>query len=271
MRLRELLYLLGWPKPAARTYGHEVVAFDLPHEGRIEFARWLHPAVRATTVRQEEVDALRTFLRPGDVVVDIGAHGGDTPVPFGLAVGPTGAVLAFEPNRHVFPVLEANARLNPGKLRILPHRYAVAPEDGTLTFEYGDPGFCNGGRHEEYSRWRHGSVFELQVDAVRLEPFLERHHPDLVGRIRFVKVDAEGFDRAIIESIGGLLDRTRPYLRTEVFALASREQRLQLLRTITGMRYRVARMRSDVDYPGVPLAEADVMAWKKYDLFCTPT
>ena len=30
MRLRELLYLLGWPRPAARSYGHEVVTFDLP-------------------------------------------------------------------------------------------------------------------------------------------------------------------------------------------------------------------------------------------------
>jgi membrane-associated protease RseP (regulator of RpoE activity) len=69
VRLRELLYLLGWPRPAARSYGHEVVTFDLPHEGPVQFARWLHPNVLATTVRQEEVSALRTFLRPGDVVV----------------------------------------------------------------------------------------------------------------------------------------------------------------------------------------------------------
>jgi FkbM family methyltransferase len=270
MRLRELLYLLGWPRPASRSYGHEVVTFDLSGEGPVQFAHWLHPSVLAAPVRQEEVSALRTFLRPGDVVVDIGAHCGDTPVPFGLAVGPTGAVLAFEPNPYVFPVLAANATLNQDKLHILPHRYAIAPEDGPLTFEYGDPGYCNGGRHEGYSRWRHGSVFELRVEGVRLEPFLELNHPDLIDRIRFIKVDAEGFDRIILESIRGLIARTRPFLRTEMFKLATRKQRLELLHTVTSMGYRVVRMRSDTDYVGEPLAEADVMAWKTFDLFCFP-
>jgi hypothetical protein len=29
-------------------------------------------------------------------------------------------------------------------------------------------------------------------------------------------------------------------------------------------------MRSDTDYVGEPLDEADVMAWKTFDLFCFP-
>jgi len=270
MKLRELLYLLGWPRPVPRIYGHEVAVFDLPRDGRIEYANWLHPKMTPFELRQDHLDALRTFLRPGDVVVDIGAHAGDTPVPFGLAVGMSGAVLAFEPNPYVFPVLERNAALNPGRARILPFKLAIAPADGTLTLEYGDEGFCNGGRHEQYSRWRHGSVFEIRAEAVRLEPFLARHHPDLVDRIRLVKVDAEGYDHFILDSIRGLIARTRPFIRTEVFVLASREQRLAHVRALREMGYRVARMRHGHDYEGEPLDDADVMRWKTYDVFCTP-
>ena len=179
MKLRELLYLLGFRRPRTQVYGHEIVTVDLPRDGQVRLARWLHPVCLDDrwTVHQDRVDALRTFLRPGDVVLDIGAWQGDTALPYGLAVGTSGAVLAFEPNRYIFPVLAANAELNRDKVRIIPCMYAAAPKAGTLTFEYGDPSFNNGGRHEGISKWRHGSVFELQVEAVRVEDFLQANHP----------------------------------------------------------------------------------------------
>ena len=97
MKLKELAYLLGL-KPPLRTYGVEVFCVDLSGEGCIDFARWLHPRDRGHGIDQGMVDALRTFLRPGDVAIDIGAHCGDTAVPMALAVGRQGAVLALEPN-----------------------------------------------------------------------------------------------------------------------------------------------------------------------------
>ena len=270
MRLRELVYLLGWPRPAPKTYGHALMDFDLGAEGRIAYAHWLHPKCHPPEIRGEDVRALRAMLRPGDVVVDIGAHAGDTTVPYALAVGATGAVLAFEPNRYVFPVLEKNATLNADRARIIPYCLGVAPKDGTLTFEYGDEGFCNGGRHEGYSKWRHGSVFEQQVQAVRLEPFLEQRHPDLIDRIRLLKVDTEGFDRAILESVRGLIERVRPIIRAEMFVLSSRAQRLELVRSLEGMGYAVRRMKAEYDCEGVPLDDADVMNWRTFDLICHP-
>ena len=66
MKLRELPHLLGW-KPAPRTYGFEVRRFTLPRDGVVEYAQWLHPAETPKVIRQEVVDELRTFIRPGDV------------------------------------------------------------------------------------------------------------------------------------------------------------------------------------------------------------
>src|SRR3972149_742186 len=88
-------------KLAFAEYGHELREFQLAHDGRIEFAQWLHPYDRPTEITQSAVDALRGFVFPGDFVIDVGAHTGDTTVPMALAAGPTGCTLAIEPNPHV--------------------------------------------------------------------------------------------------------------------------------------------------------------------------
>ncbi len=272
MKAREFLYLLGYPRPKTRTYGYETVDVELPKDGRLRLARWLHPACLKNpwTIAQEAVDTCREFLRPGDVVIDVGGWQGDTALRYGLAVGTSGAVLAFEPNRYVFPVLAANAELNRDKVRIIPCPFAAGQKPGKMVFEYGDPGFNNGGRHEEISRWRHGSVFELEVDAVRAEDWLEEHHAGLLDRLRFVKVDAEGYDRFVLESMRGLLGRRKPYLLVEVNKHNTRPQRLELLELLHGLGYRVERVVSDTELHGDEITADNVMAWKHYDVFCTP-
>lgn len=271
MKAKELLFLLGL-KPGPRVYGHEVRTFELPREGTVRYAQWLHPKVRSSpwSIAQRQVDFYRTLLAPGDVVVDVGAHAGDTAVAPALAVGPTGCVLAFEPNRYVFEVLRANAALNLEKARIVPHCLAAAREDGKLVFEYGDPGYCNGGGHGTLSRWVHGSAFELEVDAVDLGRFLAARHADLLDRVRLVKVDTEGSERAVLESIRDVLARAHPYVKAEVNKYSPREERVALVRFLQGLGYRVRRIASDDDWSGPEIGEADVMAERHYDVFCTP-
>src|SRR5206468_11938238 len=42
LKAKEFIYLLGL-KPKPKTFGFVIEATDLPREGRIEVARWLHP------------------------------------------------------------------------------------------------------------------------------------------------------------------------------------------------------------------------------------
>lgn len=270
MKLKEILWLAGLARPKPRRYGHEVRSFELARDGEVRYAQWLHPSEQRKEMSQDVVDSLREFLRPGDVAIDIGAHSGDTTVPMALAVGTAGAVLAFEPNAYVFPVLEANAGLNRDKTRIIALPYAVTPTDGKMTFQYSDAGFCNGGFHEGISRWRHAHAFDLEVEGVALDAFLASRHPELVDRIRYVKIDAEGFDRSIIESIRGLLARNRPYLETEFFKRLTLEQRVAQLRAITSLGYDVRRLKSDSDRHGEPIHEGNLMEWSHFNVFCTP-
>jgi len=164
VKLKELPYLLGL-QPGPKTYAHKLKKFDLPSDGVIEYAQWLHPHETEKEFTQQSVNDLRKFLSRGDVAIDIGAHTGDSTVPIALAVGKTGCVFALEPNRYVFPVLKKNAELNTATTNIIPLMFAATPEDAEMEFQYSDSGYCNGGRFEGMSKWLHGHAFKLGCRA----------------------------------------------------------------------------------------------------------
>lgn len=269
MKPKELLYLLGL-KPKPRSYGHDVISFDIPPYGAVDYARWRHPREATRTIGWKEVAEIRKFISPGDVAIDIGAHTGDSTIPIALAAGPSGRVLAIEPNPYVFPVLSRNAELNPDKTNILPLMFAATAEDGEIEFEYSDAGFCNGGRHHGISRWRHAHAFSLTVQGRNLECYLRNEQPDLVARIRYVKVDAEGYDLQILRSIASLLAQVRPYIKAEVFCRTSRSVREEMVDFLSRLGYSLFRVAGDDDYRGEPVTAADVMQWRQFDLFCIP-
>jgi hypothetical protein len=131
MRLKEIFYLIGL-RPRVKVYGHCIQVIDLPKDGRVEFARWLTPKSRDLSLRQAEIDELRTFLREGDLAIDVGAQVGDSTLPIALACGRSGAVIAFEPNPFTFAILGANAALNPTRTNIIPIPYAATETDSSF-------------------------------------------------------------------------------------------------------------------------------------------
>ncbi|HYT72604.1 MAG TPA: FkbM family methyltransferase [Gemmatimonadales bacterium] len=271
MKVKEFFHLLGL-KPQPKTFGFVIEAHELPKEGRVEVARWLHPGAYRAAPPQAVVDQLRRFLRAGDVAIDIGAHTGDTAIPIALAVGPSGLVLALEPNPYVFPVLERNAALNPGKTSIMPLMFAAMRADGFYEFQYGEAGYCNGGFHEGMSKWQHGSAFKVRVEGKNLQNLLAQRHADLIPRLRFIKVDAEGFDLPILETLEGLIRGQRPYLQVEMFDLrkSAPAYRLKLYDFLVGHGYEVRRKESDENVLGDLITPENLLRWNVYDVFCLP-
>ena len=76
MKGKELLYLLGL-RPKPRTYGHRLRVFDLPDDGRVEYAQWLHPKEPEKTITAAGMRELRRYLGPGDVAGAVGDVGGE--------------------------------------------------------------------------------------------------------------------------------------------------------------------------------------------------
>ena len=209
MKLKDVFAFMGLRKREV-TYGFEIEEFALEKEGEVAFAQWKHPKNGRTTFDHASVDALRQYIAPGSTVIDIGAHAGDTSVLFALATGSGGTVFAVEPNRYVLPVLRRNATLNPdaGRIEVLP--YAAADGPCTMTFNYSDAGYCNGGDLSSVRKSSHGHVYPLEVEGRNVIEEIEAFFPDSLANLSMIKTDTEGNDLAVLKSMTGLIERARP-------------------------------------------------------------
>eukprot|EP01062_Namystynia_karyoxenos_P060222 TRINITY_DN51752_c0_g1_i1.p1 TRINITY_DN51752_c0_g1~~TRINITY_DN51752_c0_g1_i1.p1 ORF type:complete len:385 (+),score=42.82 TRINITY_DN51752_c0_g1_i1:86-1240(+) len=133
------------------------------------------------------------------VAIDIGTHIGDTTVPLAHATR-GGDTIGFDAEVHPYNYVRLQAALNP-HLRIHPHHVAIGTEDKNVRFR-------------SQQQVTHGEVGE-EVRLRRLLPFLQRHHPSLISRISFIKIDAEGQDNNILRAIKDLLDSNRPAMWVE--------------------------------------------------------
>lgn len=180
-----------------KEYGFVNKRFDLAHAGALDYAQWLHPFEKPVTITQDQVDFYKQFLEKGGVAIDIGAHTGDTSVPMAFAAGKEGVVLAIEPNKYVFKILKENSKLNLAKSNIIPLNFAVTAQDGTFTFNYSDASFCNGGFLSKINKARHNHNYSLEVNGKNLEKFLNGQYKELLPRLSFIKIDAEGYDKKL--------------------------------------------------------------------------
>jgi len=251
-------------------HGFEVRDFDLAQDGRVRFAQWLHPYDRRKTITQAEVDALRRFVSPGDFVIDVGAHTGDTSVPMALAAGATGRTLALEPNPHVYRILKQNASLNGEKTKIVPRCLAATNVDGTFVFHYSDASFCNGGFRSQ-QRWRlYRRKYPLTVEGRNLLQMLRTEFAAWLPKLTYIKVDAEGYDRAILASIMPILRERRPVIRTEVFRKLMAGERYGLFDLLTVAGYRCHRFQDEADPVGRVLERRDMTGEKHFDMLAMP-
>jgi hypothetical protein len=87
-------------KNTFKEYGHYIDSFCIKGYGNLEFAQWEHPFAQPLVMSEGNINFYKQLIEPGDFVIDIGAHIGDTTVPMAIAAGKQGTVLALEPNKY---------------------------------------------------------------------------------------------------------------------------------------------------------------------------
>ena len=187
-----------------------------------------------------------------------------------IAAGQGGCTLALEPNPYVFKVLAANAALNRDATNIVPRCCAATQSDGDFVFHYSDAGFCNGGFRSQ-QRWRiYRRRHALTIHGRNLLAMLEIEFADWLPRLSYVKVDAEGYDRAILESILPIIRERRPVIRTEVYRKLLARERHELFDLLAGAGYRIHRFIEDRQLLGEILELNDMRREKHFDVLAVP-
>jgi FkbM family methyltransferase len=151
------------------------------------------------------------FLRPGLVVVDIGAHHGFYSLLASKKVGPTGRVLAFEPSPRERSRLLRHLRLNSClNARVWDCALGQADGNADLFVVDGTETGCNSLRPPNASQ----PAKTVPVKVASLDDCLEREGIDHVD---FIKMDVEGAEVEVLKGATRLLDRRpRPVLMCEV-------------------------------------------------------
>lgn len=151
---------------------------------------------------------LDRVVAAGDWVIDVGANVGLVASRLCRLVGPSGEVWAVEPLPRNVERLEAlRDRNGLGQLTVLP--VALSAEAGTARLRLPIRG---GGAFGSFvATWE--TCGEIDVTTARLDDLVAERRPP--GRLRLVKIDAEGFEPQVIAGATETLSTLRPLVLCE--------------------------------------------------------
>jgi FkbM family methyltransferase len=150
-------------------------------------------------------------LRPGDLVVEVGANVGTETVALADLVGPGGAVLAIEPiPENVVRLRMLNEQSGLSQVEVIP--VALSDADGSVRFQPPtEPG--HSGMGHILGREEDNLAAVVEVSCTTLDGLLEGRPP-----VRLITMDAEGSELNILRGARRCLQRDRPVLIIEACA-----------------------------------------------------
>jgi FkbM family methyltransferase len=165
---------------------------------------------------EPEVQAtLTAFVRPGDVVYDVGAHLGSIALGAARLVGPTGKVVAFDGDPVNIDRLQENCARNHLESSFRVVHAAVwshsAAEPG-ISFRRARAGTSQGGVEAGGQRPVLADGEMIHVSAVTLDDFVGAGAPPP----NLIKIDVEGGECEVLAGAANLFRTQRPLLIVEV-------------------------------------------------------
>ncbi len=189
------------------------------------YLRLIHRAWRYRLRNEHaEIRFVLDTVRPGQSVVDIGAHKAAFTYWMAKRVGPTGSVLAFEPQPDLAQYLrDVAARLGSETIRVF---------DVALSDKHGDSRL--------YFRGDHAGTASLEVQEGESIPVAARTLDDVVSSaqlaapISFIKCDVEEHELAVLRGAADVLANDQPILLLESDNLETGQKRLDPLISLLG-------------------------------------
>lgn len=252
-----------------KKYSTRIDTFELQNFGEVKFANWENPLVESKVISEETITFFRKFLSEGDLGIDIGANIGSMTIPMSLVTGLKGLTIGFDPNPYVFEILLKNTKLNPDKVHLDVHNFAITVDDDEFYYNSSEASFNNGGISKEKDN-KHGKyTLSTKIKGVNLEKFLETNYQDNINKLKLIKIDTEGYDKEIIKSISSLLSKYKPVVITECFNKNTPEERFEqyeLLKAIGYSLYYFSDFNSTCEIIPIEVKE-DMLKWKHFDLY----
>ncbi len=138
------------------------------------------------------IEIMREILKPGMVVLDIGANIGYHTLISSTLVGNTGKIYAFEPEPYNFELLLKNIEVNEFK-NITPINKALSDNIGTTKLFLDTK---SDGKHSLSEKNVNTNKF-IEVEKITLDSFYKSMGEN--NEIDFIKIDVEGAERLVVK------------------------------------------------------------------------
>jgi FkbM family methyltransferase len=169
---------------------------------RLGLNSWIARCLQSQRSEDAFAVALRSCIRPGDTVWDVGANVGVYTADYAALVGQHGLVVAFEPSPACFAELE---RKFAHQKTVILQNVALGNFDGLVYLEIDDDPLSTAcripGEHEYRIACNTQDVLAQQADS------LIAAKPEFLPNV--MKVDVEGHEGAVIEGARRLLQNDR--------------------------------------------------------------
>ena len=170
-----------------------------------------------------EIDFVRRTVKPGQHVVDAGAHIGLFAMHMAAAVGPSGSVHCFEPFDANAECLDFAIAENRFEGRVMLERAAVGATSGAAQLVYAPATLNSGGAFLGGP----GAPIPPGHETRRIRIIALDEYP-LPRPISFIKIDVEGAEPQALRGAARLLREDRPVILSEVHP-----SQLQLVSSVT--------------------------------------
>jgi len=185
------------------------IVWGLSLDEGIDLSIYIFGAFEHSTVK-----ALKTLVKEGDTVFDIGANIGSHTLNLAKTVHPHGHVVAFEPTDFAFQKLKNNLALNPSLEAIVTAEqiYLTANRnDQVQDYLYSSwPLHSESNLHQKHF----GKLMSAQnATAERLDDYIQRKG---ITQLRAIKLDVDGHELQVLQGAIQCLERFRPILVMEL-------------------------------------------------------
>jgi len=181
-------------------------AVDIAPEGlrmQLDAQEWLQIGLLAGEEQEPRTIALqKRLLRPGDTAIDVGAHVGFHALVAARCVGPTGQVLALDPQPYNADRILTNSALN-GVDNILVVVAAAGASAGTIELHNQKP--SDKARLTALGVGVGDLPARFEVPLVALDALCARRG---IAAIRLLKIDVEGYEAEVLAGAARILAAT---------------------------------------------------------------
>ncbi len=173
-------------------------------------------------------------LRPGDSVIDVGANVGFFSIQAAARVGPTGSVLAFEPQPETFAQLQRNIAAS-GMRNIRPRQAAVTAQSGSAVLFFGDTPIYSSLFRSVDAQSRDASSLEVPTTTIG-----DIMRDEGLARCHYLKMDCEGGEYAICESLSADVAARIDQITMEVHRVAGHDVS-SIERSLSNLGFQLSR------------------------------